>query len=78
MLTRKGRDALLKVVVVTALVLTPLILGGVYLGYYVGDALGYSKSLLAIAFSTAGFLAGMAVIFRVIRMVVAAGETASG
>ncbi len=59
------------VVFATALVMTPLVVGGVLLGFYVGDATGYSKSVLAIAFSTAGFVAGMAVIFRVIRMVVA-------
>ncbi len=66
----RGRRALLIVVVATALVTTPLVLLGVYLGYYVGDAVGYSKSILAIAFSTAGFLAGMAILFRVIREVV--------
>ncbi len=54
----------------TALVMTPLVLFGIYLGYYVGDAVGYSKSVLAIAFSTAGFIAGMAILFRVIRAVV--------
>ncbi len=66
----KGTRALAIVVVATAVVLTPLILGGVLLGYYVGDAVGYPKSILAIAFSTAGFVAGMLVIFRVIRAVV--------
>ncbi len=68
---RKGTRALLMVVVVTAVVLTPLIIGGVLLGFYVGDAAGYSKSLLAIAFSTIGFLVGMFVLFRVIKAVVA-------
>ena len=67
----KGRRALLIVVVTTALVLTPLIIGGVLLGFYVGGAVGYSKSVLAIAFSTAGFVAGMFVIFQVIKAVVA-------
>ncbi len=66
----RGGRTLLIVVVATALVMTPLVLLGVYLGYYVGDASGYSKSILAIAFSTAGFLAGMAILFRVIREVV--------
>ncbi len=66
----KGTRALAIVVVATAVVLTPLILGGVLLGSYVGDAVGYPKSILAIAFSTAGFVAGMLVIFRVIRAVV--------
>ncbi len=70
----KGRRALLVVVVTTALVLTPLIIGGVLLGFYVGGAVGYSGSILAIAFSTIGFVAGMAVIFRVIRAVVARTE----
>lgn len=67
----KGRRALLTVVLATALVMTPLVLGGALLGLYVGDAVGYSKSLLAIVFSTAGFIVGMAVIFRVIKAVVA-------
>ncbi|MGP8124585.1 MAG: hypothetical protein ACLQEQ_01795 [Nitrososphaerales archaeon] len=67
----RGRRALFIVVLTTALVLTPLVLSGVYLGYYVGGAVGYSKSVLAIAFSTAGFMGGMAVLFRVIRSVVA-------
>lgn len=66
----KGRRALWIVMLATALVMTPLVLFGIYLGYYVGDAVGYSKSVLAIAFSTAGFIAGMAILFRVIRAVV--------
>lgn len=65
------RKALFIVVLATALVMTPLILGGVLLGFYVGDAVGYSKSVLAIAFSTLGFVVGMVVIFRVIKAVVA-------
>ena len=68
---KKGQKALAIVVLTTALVLTPLILGGVFLGFYIGGTIGYSKSLLAILFSTAGFVAGMMVIFRVIRLVVA-------
>lgn len=67
---KKGQRALLIVVLTTAAVLTPLILGGVYLGYYVADSVGFSRSILAISFSTAGFVAGMAVIFRVIKAVV--------
>ncbi len=74
----KGRRALLIVVLATALVMTPLILGGVLLGFYVGDAVGYSRSILAIAFSTAGFVIGMVVIFRVIRAVVAGTDGATG
>jgi hypothetical protein len=70
----KGSRALLMVVLATALVMTPLILGGVFLGFYVGNAVGYSGSVMAIAFSTVGFIAGMAIIFRVIKMVV--GRTA--
>jgi len=73
----KGRRALLTIVVVTALVLTPLILGGALLGYYVGDAVGYSGSVLAIAFSTVGFVAGMFVIFLVIKAVVARTDVPS-
>ena len=71
---RKGQKALLIIIVTTALVLTPLILGGVYLGYYVAGAVGYSRSVLAIAFSTVGFVVGMFVIFRVIKVVVARTE----
>ena len=67
----RGRRTLLVVALATALMITPLMLLGVYLGYYVGGAAGYSKSVLAIAFSTAGFLAGIAMLSRVIRLVVA-------
>jgi len=66
----KGRRALLIVVLATALVLTPLILGGALLGLYLGGEVGYSGSVLAIVFSTVGFVAGMFVIWQVIRAVV--------
>jgi len=74
----KGRRALLVVVVTTALVLTPLILGGVFLGYYVGAQLGYSESVLAIAFSTVGFVAGMVMIWWVIKAVVGGADGSTG
>ncbi len=73
---KKGTRALLIVVVVTAAVLTPLILGGVLLGMYVGGATGISPSVTAIAFSTVGFVVGMLVIFRVIKAVVAGVDAA--
>ncbi len=73
-MSRKGRRTLWVVILATALVITPLVLFGVYLGYYVGDAVGYSKSVLAIAFSTAGFIGGMAIVFRVIRAAVARAD----
>ena len=57
-------------VLTTALVLTPLILGGVFLGFYVADAVGFSRTTLAVLFSTLGFVVGMLVIFRVIELVV--------
>ena len=71
---RKGTRAVLVVVLATPVVLIPLVLGGVFLGFYVGDSVGYSKSVMAIAFSTAGFIAGMAILFRVIRAVVGAAK----
>jgi hypothetical protein len=74
---RKGQRALLVVVLATALVLTPLVAGGVLLGYYLGGQTGYSQSVLAIAFSTVGFVAGMLVLFRVIRVVVARTDGAT-
>jgi F0F1-type ATP synthase assembly protein I len=74
----KGSRALLIVVLTTALVLTPLILGGVLLGFYVADVVGLSGSILAIAFSTLGFVAGMAIVFRVIKAVVARTDRPSG
>jgi NADH:ubiquinone oxidoreductase subunit K len=74
----KGQRALLIVVLATALVMTPLILGGVFLGFYIGDAVGYSRSIFAIAFSTAGFIAGMAILFRVIREVVERSDRPKG
>lgn len=66
----KGTSALLVVMLSTALVMTPLVLGGALLGFYVGGKVGYSGSVLAIGFSTAGFVAGMLVLFRVIKWVV--------
>ncbi len=74
----KGRKALFTVVLATAFVITPLVLGGALLGFYVGDAVGYSGSILAIAFSTVGFVVGMAVIFRVIKAVVAGTDGTTG
>ena len=74
----KGKRALLIVVLTTALVLTPLILGGALLGLYVGPKVGYSGSVLAIAFSTVGFVIGMVVIWRVIRAVVGGTERPTG
>ncbi len=66
-----GTRALLVVVVVTALVITPLVLGGVYVGEYVAGQTGAPSGVLPIAFSTVGFVAGMAIVFRVIKVVVA-------
>ncbi|MDE1852269.1 MAG: hypothetical protein KGI38_00825 [Thaumarchaeota archaeon] len=74
----KGRKALFTVVLATAFVMTPLVLGGAFLGFYVGGAVGYSGSVLAIAFSTVGFVAGMLIIFRVIKVVVAWADSATG
>ena len=71
---KAGAKALVIVVVATAAVLTPLILGGVLLGLFVGGAIGYSPSVMAIAFSTVGFVVGMFVIFRVIKLVVARAD----
>jgi hypothetical protein len=68
---QKRRNPVLTVVIVTPLVILPLVLLGVYLGFYVGDAMGYSKTVLAIAFSTVGFLVAMAILLKVVTMVVA-------
>jgi hypothetical protein len=75
---KKGQRALVIVVLATAVVMTPLILGGALLGLYLGGTVGYSGSMLAIAFSTAGFVAGMVIIFRVIRAVVAKTDVTTG
>lgn len=60
------------------MVLTPLILGGALLGFYLAGSLDYSGDVLAILFSTVGFVVGMAVIFRVIRAVVARTDGPTG
>jgi hypothetical protein len=54
------------VLIATAAVITPLVLSGVYLGYYLGGLWGYSKSVLAIVFSTAGFLAAVVILRAII------------
>ena len=74
----KGKRALLIVVLTTALVLTPLILGGALLGFYVGPQVGYSGSILAIAFSTVGFVIGMVVIWSVIKAVAGGTQRPTG
>jgi hypothetical protein len=68
--SKKGSLVLL-VVALTAVVVTPLVLGGAYLGYYVGAVLGFDGSIMAIAFSTAGFLAAIAVLIKAIVWLVA-------
>ena len=67
----RGSRLLMRVIVITPLVIAPLVLAGVYLGFYVGDAAGFSKTILAIAFSTAGFLVSILILVRVIKRMVA-------
>lgn len=66
-------NPVLLVMALTALVVAPLVLFGVYLGYYLGDRLGYSKSILAIVFSTIGFLIAIAILSKGIARIVAKG-----
>jgi len=68
---RKRGNPVLSVILITPLVIAPLVLLGVYLGFYVGDAVGYSKTILAIAFSTIGFLASIVILVKVITALVA-------
>ena len=74
---KRGQKAVLAVVLVTAAVMTPLVIVGILLGFYVGGQVGYSGSVLSIAFSTAGFIGGLAIVFRVIGAVVAWSYRAS-
>ena len=78
MAERKRRNPVVAVVVVTPLVIAPLVLLGVYLGYYVGDAVGYSRTLLAILFSTLGFLAAIAILVKLVVRMVAESSWAKG
>ncbi len=71
MSARKRGNPVLSVILITPLVIAPLVLLGVYLGFYVGDAVGYSKTILAIAFSTIGFLASIVILVKVITALVA-------
>lgn len=71
------RNLVLLVMALTAAIVTPLVLGGVYLGYYVGGAVGFSGSIMAIAFSTAGFLLAMAILVKTIPWLVAREEPRS-
>lgn len=67
----KRRNPVLIVMVITPLVIAPLVLLGVYLGFYLGDVYGYSKTVLAIVFSTVGFLVSMAILVKAITVIVA-------
>ena len=67
----KGQSLVILVLAATAAVITPAVLGGVYLGYYVGPEVGVSGGVLAIAFSTVGFLVGLLLLVRVVKVLVA-------
>ncbi len=71
MAQEKRANPVITVLVLTPLVIAPLVLLGAYLGFYVGDVTGLSRTLLAIAFSTAGFLASIAILVKVIARIVA-------
>ena len=66
----KKTSQLIAVMLMTAAVITPLVLLGVYLGEYVGDLVGYSKPIMGIAFSTAAFLLGIAIVIKTIMFMV--------
>jgi uncharacterized membrane protein len=57
--------------IITPIVMAPLVLLGVYLGFYLGGVLGYSKTVLAIVFSTVGFLVSIAILVKAIAAIVA-------
>ena len=65
-----GMSLVLKVGVVTFVVMTPLILLGAYAGFYAGGTAGLPGYLLAIVFSTVGFLVGFFIVTRVIVLLV--------
>jgi hypothetical protein len=67
-----------QVMLVTPLVVAPLVLGGVYLGLYLGNLWGYSGSILAIAFSTVGFIVAMVILSRLIVAMVAKSKPRGG
>ena len=69
-MSKKG-NLVLMVMVITAAIVTPLVLGGVYLGYYVGSQVGFSGAIMAIGISTAGFLVAIFVVIRAITWLVA-------
>jgi F0F1-type ATP synthase assembly protein I len=72
----RKRNPVLVVAVVTPLVIAPFLLLGVYLGFYLGDSWGYSRTLLAIIFSAIGLLASFVVIVKLIGHI-AAGDRAT-
>jgi membrane protein DedA with SNARE-associated domain len=70
-LGQKRSNTLLLVMAITAAIVTPLVIFGVYLGYYVGGVIGYSKPVLGIVFSTIGFIVAIAIVTRAIVWIVA-------
>jgi F0F1-type ATP synthase assembly protein I len=55
---------------VTALVIGPMVLLGVYFGFYLGGVLGYSQPILAIVFSTVAFLAAVWIVIKIVVLIV--------
>ncbi len=77
-MAQKRRNPLLFIIVVTPLVIAPLVLTGAYMGFYVGDEIGTSRTALAIAFSTVGFLVSIYILVRVIKWTVVRDVKATG
>jgi F0F1-type ATP synthase assembly protein I len=67
----KKSNLVLMVMVITAAIVAPLVLGGAYLGYYVGAQVGFSGPIMAIGLSTVGFLVAIFVVIRAITWLVA-------
>ena len=59
---------------VTPAILAPVLIAAVFLGFYVADAYGYSRPLLAIAFSAVGLLVSMAAIVKLAGRIAAQGR----
>ena len=73
----KRSNIVLLAIVITAAIVTPLVLAGVYLGYYVGGIDGVSGSIMAIALSTAGFLLAMVIDIKAITWLAAREQSKS-
>ena len=67
--SRRNKNTV-KILAMTPIIVAAFVLGGVFVGFYLGDALRFSKLVLAVALSTAGLFASLPVVVKFVGWMV--------